>query len=135
MAGFGTMPFGVGPFGTTYATALPSAAAQIPSARNIDAFGRFTQVDDEANGGFDGMSDNMQRALVLLGLGQTLPDKFLADFTSRTESDIRQALAPLSGVVAIDLITVTDNGGSLGTAYIELRDLESGQTKVFKPTT
>jgi hypothetical protein len=134
MAGFGTMPFGVGPFGTTYSAPLPSAAAQIPSARNIDAFGRFTQNDDLANGGFDGMSDNMQRALVLLGLGQALPDKFVADFSLRTEADIRQALAPLSGVVAIEAITVTDNGASLGTAAIELRDLESGQTKVFKPT-
>lgn len=134
MAGFGTMPFGVGPFGTTYSAPLISTAAQIPASRNIDAFGRFTQVDDIANGGFDGMSDNMQRALVLLGLNQVLPDKFVADFSSRTEADIRQALSPLSGVVAIELITVTDNGGSLGTAYIELRDLQSGQTKVFKPT-
>lgn len=135
MAGFGTMPFGVGPFGSTLDDPLPSSAAQIPSARNIDAFGRFTQVDDLANGGFDGMSDNMQRALIYLGLNQVLPDKLVADFTSRTESDIRQALAPLNGVVEIELITITDSGKSLGTAYIELRDLESGQTKVFKPST
>jgi hypothetical protein len=134
VSGFGTMPFGVGPFGTTYSEPLVTGAAQIPSSRTIDAFGRFTQVDDAAHGGFDGMNDNMQRALVLLGLGQVLPDKIVADFTLRTEADIRQALAPLSAVIAIDVITVTDSGGSLGTAAIELRDLESGATKVFRPT-
>lgn len=134
MAGFGMMPFGVGPFGTTYSEPLPTLRAQIPSSRNIDAFGRFTQNDDAEAGGFDGMSDNMQRALVLLGLNQVLPDKFVADFATRTEADIRQALAPLSGAVSIELITVTDNGKSLGTAAIELRDLESGKTKIFRPT-
>lgn len=129
------MPFGVGPFGTTYNESLPTTKAQIPSSRNIDAFGRFTQEADADAGGFDGMSDNMQRALVLLGLNYRRPEKFVADFVNKTTADIAQALAPLNGAVEIEAIDVSEDGVKLATHVIKLRDLQDNSVKIWKPRT
>lgn len=132
MSGFGLMPFGTGPFGTTYSTPLAVEKAQIPSSRNIDSNGRFTQVSDASAGGYDGMGDNLQRALVLLGLGFKPGDKIVADWATKSEADIRTVLAPLSDVIQVERI-VTGEVGSTNVAEIHIRDLKSNAVRIYKP--
>jgi hypothetical protein len=131
MSGFGLMPFGSGPFGGTTNDSQPLVRAQIPSSRNIDAYGRFTQTEDSAAGGYDGMGDSMQRALVLLGLNFRAGKKITADWESTTAADLRTVLAPLAGSISVEQI-VTGEIGTTNGAEIHLRDLANDRITVYR---
>lgn len=134
MSGFGEMPFGSGPFGSVYTTPSATEQTQIVASRYIDGNGRFKQLEDGL-GGFVGMNNTIQRAMILMALNVKRVDKIGADYASTTEADIRRALEVLTDqekVLEIEEIEAVDNGTSQTGTRVVLRDLIDGLVHVVE---
>jgi hypothetical protein len=127
VSGFGTAPYGIGPFGTVYTTPSTTDRGTIPESQMVDVNGLYAF---KADGSFEGANNSSQRVLVLLATRATQPMKIGADFVADNESRIRSALTPLtSGTApAIDLqaIEVTDDGRSGTKTRVVFADLLDG---------
>ena len=128
MSGFGTSPFGSGPFGLPGVTYSSTQRSTLNSSRFIDANGRAEQRTD-GSGDFRAMNDTMQRALLALANVGRDSDRIDAAFPSTREADVRRALAALvaEGVLEIVSVTATDDGRSTTSTTIALRDLIDGR--------
>ncbi len=133
MSGFGSMPFGSGPYASLYSEPQVPLRAQLVASRKLDAFGRPVVLTDGTSG-FEGMNNTMQRALILLALSEEETDRIGVDFATTKETEVRTALKPLvdEGVLEIRAIEAIDNGGASTFTRVELRDLVSGKIEVLK---
>lgn len=132
MAGFGAMPFGVGPFGSVYTTPSQPSTTYRVASRKFDGNGRLVQ---RSNGDAEGMNNTIQRAVILMAIRAPAPDIIGADFASQREADIRKALEILTDtekVLEIESISVSDDGHSSTQTHVALRDLIDG--KVYEYT-
>jgi hypothetical protein len=126
--GFGTSSYGTGPFGLADNAALAEQQGQLTSSRKLDSIGRPVQLND-GTGAFEGMSDAMARAYVLLKLSTRPVDKITATYSADEQSRIRTALAiltdakpPLVEIVSIE----TADSGTTARTLVKLRDLTDG---------
>jgi len=129
LSGFGTSPFGSGPFGLPGVETSESQRSTLVSSRFIDANGRAEQLSD-GSGDFRAMNDTMQRALFSLApLGRN-SDRIGADFAGSIESEVRTLLAPLlnEGVLEIVNLAAEDSGRSTTSIVVTLRDRVDGRT-------
>lgn len=137
MSGAGLSPFGTGPFGLPSVGALADSDGQFVSSRYIDASGSPKQTDD-GTGAFVGMSDAMQRALILTAYGVELPESITAttehDLRASVETSLEQLTQPPNPQIELVRVDYADNGGSFVGVQIQVRDLtDGGRIHTFTP--
>ena len=136
MAGFGLAPWGLGPLGLPEAALPAEDPAELSSSRKID--GTTKKFVQNTNGGYAGMSDTMQRVLLLVSFAVRNYPKFNTD-ESREQimADITTALHPLTNPKnqAIELIEVSvrDDGRDGTYPLVRYRDLVSGKEQTVQP--
>ena len=140
MAGFGTMSFGLTPFGL----GSPQAPGEAPTGgggvRFINPVTRDYEID-AATGQYAQMPSVRQRVMLSVGtelnssgvegFGALLPRKIGADFDAQARSTVVSALRQLIEVEkAIRLDSVTTERGTLGRARINISftDLVTGES-------
>ncbi len=133
---FGVGPFGIGPLGVPAADLPAEDPAELSSSRKID--GTTKKFVQNTNGGYAGMSDTMQRVLLLVSFAVRNYPKFNTD-ESREQivADITTALRPLTNPKnqAIELIEVSvrDDGRDGTYPLVRYRDLVSGKEQTVQP--
>ena len=127
---------GVGPFGTT---GLGVPVAELPSeprttlasSRSI-RFETMTYVQNE-DGGFDGMSDTLQRVLLAIAFGVKEPKIITPQALRQVESAIRVALEPLTNgprpTIKLIRAEALDDGKQTTTKIVEFYDYLTNTTQ------
>ena len=138
MSGAGLSPFGTGPFGLPSVDALSDTDGQFVSSRFIQSDGTPRQTDD-GTGAFVGMSDAMQRVLILTAYGVQLPESITATTEHDLRASVETSLEPLTAQPnpQVELVGVdyADNGGSFVGVQIRVRDLtDGGRVHTFTPS-
>lgn len=127
MSGFGTAPYGIGPFGTVYSEPSTTDRGTIPESQMVDVNGLYAF---KADGSFEGANNSSQRVLVLLATRATQPMKIGADFSADLESRVRSALAPLTSgtapAIELQAVEVTDDGRTKTQTRVVFADLLDG---------
>jgi hypothetical protein len=134
MAGFGTGPYGLGPFGQAYLTPTQTTRASLSSSRAIDTYGHYVVADD---GGFEPMDDTAQRVILLINFNVKPPQIITPKTMAAQEQAIRAALRPLTAgkepAVKDVKIVVSDGGGAKLFESVTYFDIAAKRQQTVKP--
>lgn len=134
--GFGVGPFGLGPLGLPAAELPAEDPAELSSSRKID--GTTKKFVQNTNGGYRGMSDTMQRVLLLVSFAVRSYPKFnTAESREQIVADVTTALRPLTNpkaqVIELLEVSVRDDGKDGTYPLVRYRDLVSGKEETIQP--
>jgi hypothetical protein len=128
VSGFGSDPFGGGPFGAPSFVVAASPLNALSSSRGVNGVTRRYVVNDE--GGFAAMDDTAQRVMLALAFGVTQPKTITPETRAALETQIRAALRPLTAgrepAIKILSLTVDDNGRDELTPRLAYKNLLTG---------
>ncbi len=135
MSGFGLKSFGLSPYGTPTVDDESSSLPDLSSSKNYNGKTRDYQI--AADGGFSYMDDVYQRVILLVAFGtQHIPPLRSADFGSKIDSSIRNALKPLTTgkppAIRLKRVTVSDDGKTTAFVQVEFFRVATATYEIVK---
>lgn len=132
--GFGTGPFGAGPFGHPLITTTDEVKSSLSSSRLLNGVTKAYVVNDE--GGFEAMDDVAQRVLLFLAFGMGEEPKLIdSTYPATMRARITAALAPLVRERAIEItaIDISDDGRGATHKRVAFRNLLTDTLQTVEP--